>query len=101
MNKEITLRLDERYAFDLETHGGGGYLWRVVDNDESVLHVEIKPWKASQDISAIPIGKSFPVQVEIKALAIGNATLLLEERRGWEKDSEPLNRCSVTVTINP
>lgn len=100
MKKEITLRLNESYTFDLETHGGGGYLWRVASCDESIAQVEIKPHKVSQDIATLPLGKSFPVQVLIKALAVGECTLILEERREWEKEAKPLNACTITITVN-
>ena len=100
MKKEVTLRVKESYAFDLETHGCGGYLWRVAANDESLLRVEIHPHKVSEDISDIPLGKSFPVRVELTALAVGECDVLLEEVKSWEKDANAMNRCSVKVTIN-
>ena len=98
--KSITLKPDEIASFQLETHEGGGYLWRVVSNNEPVVKVQIKPLQQARAIKAAPIGKSFPVEVELQALAAGEATIVLEERRGWEKDSEPLNVCTITVTID-
>ena len=99
MDKAISIRPGETYSFDLETHVGGGYLWRVATNDEKVARVQILPHKATNSLNEQPLGKSLPVAVEIRALAVGETTILLEERREWEKDSEPLNVCRVELRI--
>jgi len=100
MRKRITLKVNHTYALELETHGGGGYLWSVASNDETVTEVQIVPRKPAHVNGLAPIGKSFPVQVEIKALAEGKTVVLLEEKRAWEKDIEPLNTCRIYITIN-
>lgn len=100
MTLSIDLKPNETHSFDLETHAGGGYLWRVVENDGDLAEVQLKPHTAPYDIHANPIGRSLPVSVEIKALRIGEGTIRLEERRSWEKGGEPLNECIVTIRIN-
>ena len=97
MYKRVTLGVNETRTIDLETHEGGGYLWRVVSNDESMTQVQISSQKPKNRVG--PIGKSFPIQVEIKALATGKAVIVLEEKRAWEKDTKPLNNCRITITI--
>lgn len=85
--------------FELESHAGGGYFWTVVSNDEKITEVQIKPCKPNQDSAPRPIGKGFPVIVEIKALAKGNTFVILEEKRTWGKDTKPLNICKIKITI--
>lgn len=99
MRKRITLKVNETYAFELESHEGGGYLWKVVSNDDPITRVQIKPRETTQDMTANPIGKSFPVQVEIEAHAEGKSIVILEEKRTWEKDTKPLNICRISITV--
>lgn len=99
MTKTITLKPGESCTFDLETHAGGGYLWRVVSFDEELVEVQIKQHAAAYNIHSDPIGRSLPVSVELKALKAGEASIRLEERRSWEKDSTPLNICRVEVRV--
>lgn len=100
MRKRITLKVNETRTFELESHEGGGYCWTIASNDENVTIVQIKRHKPTQEIAIAPIGKSFPALVEIKALAPGKSTILLEEKRAWEKDIKPLNNCRIYITIN-
>ena len=100
IRKRIALKVNDTYALELETHEGGGYLWSVASNDETVTEVQIVPRKPAQTKDLTPIGKSFPVQVEIKALAEGKTVVLLEEKRVWEKDIKPMNTCRIYITIN-
>lgn len=99
MRKRITLKVNETRTFELESHEGGGYRWTIVSNDENVTHVQIKRHKPTQETSDVPLGKSFPALVEIKALAEGKSVVLLEEKRAWEKDIKPLNTCRIYITI--
>lgn len=100
MRKRITIKVNETRTFELESHEGSGYQWSIASNDENVTQVQIKRHKPAQDQSAAPLGKSFPVLIEIKALAVGKSIVLLEEKRAWEKDIKPLNTCRVYITIN-
>ena len=99
MKKRITLGIKETYTLELESHEGGGYLWSIVSNDDSITRVRIKPHKAKKDILANPIGKSLPIHVEIKALAKGKSIVVLEEKREWEKGINPLNTCKISITV--
>ncbi len=99
MKKDITLEVNETCSFELESHTGGGYSWTVVSNDEDITEVQIKPCKPDQDSGPRPIGKGFPVKVEIKALAKGITIVLLEEKREWDKDTKPLNLCKLKITV--
>ena len=99
MKKRTTIKINETYTFELESHEGGGYFWSIVSNDESITRVQIKPHKARKDILANPIGKSLPLQVEIKAHAKGKSIVVLEEKRGWEKSIKPLNICKISITV--
>lgn len=98
MRKRITLKADETRTFELESHEGGGYLWSVVSIDEYV-QVQLSKKTPSKDNEKQPLGKSFPVLVEIKALSEGQAIVVLEEKRPWEKDIKPLNTCRIYITI--
>ena len=100
MRKRITIKVNETRSFELESHEGGGYRWTIASNDENVTEVQIKSLKPTQDIASVPLGKSFPALVEIKALAEGKVVILLEEKRAWEKDNKPLNTCRIYITIN-
>jgi len=100
MRKRITIKVNETRTFELESHEGGGYRWTIASNDENVTQVQITRHKPTQEVSAAPLGKSFPTQVEIKALAEGKSVVLLEEKRDWEKDIKPLNICRIYITIN-
>ncbi|WP_314749203.1 hypothetical protein, partial [Tannerella forsythia] len=58
-----------------------------------------KSRKPDQDITLNPVGKGFPVEVEIKALAKGRSVVLLEEKRVWERETQPLNSCRIKITV--
>lgn len=100
MRKRITLKVNETRTFELESHEGGGYCWIIASNDDNITKVQIKRHKPTQENETAPLGMSFPALVEIKALAPGKSTILLEERRAWEKDMKPLNNCKIYITIN-
>ena len=97
MRKQITLNVNEIRTFELESHEGGGYLWTIVSNDDSIAKVQIKKQEPKRGVAATPLGQCYPTLVEIKALSPGKATILLEEKRSWEKDVRPLNTCRVYV----
>ena len=97
MRKQITLNVNETRVFELESHEGGGYLWTVASNDENIARVQLRKPEPKQRTAATPLGKSFPTLVEIKALSPGKTTILLEEKRSWEKDVRPLNTCRVYI----
>ncbi len=99
MKKEIILRVNKTYSFELESHGGGGYSWLIVSNNEEVTEVQLKSNISEHDINLTPLGKNYPIEVEIKALAKGKSLIVLEERRVWESDATPLNYCKLIVTI--
>lgn len=99
MKKEIILRINGTYSFQLESHGGGGYSWFIVSNNEEITEVILKSSVSEHDINLTPLGKNYPIEVEIKALAKGKSLIVLEERRGWEPDVPPLNSCKLIVTI--
>lgn len=99
MKKEITLKLNEQYSFDLETHEGGGYSWTIVSNNETVTEVSLTPRLLEFDTEHLPIGKSAPVEVIIKAISKGSSKIVLEERREWEKKTKPLNSCKLNITV--
>ena len=98
MRKRITLKADETRTFELESHEGGGYLWSVVSNDEFV-QVQLSKKTPSKGNGKQPLGKSFPVLVEIKGLSVGKAIVVLEEKRPWEKGIKPLNTCRICINI--
>ena len=98
MRKRFKLKAGDTRTFELESHEGGGYLWSVVSNDECVK-VQLSKKTPSKDDGKQPLGKSFPVLVEIKALSEGQAIAVLEEKRPWEKDIKPLNTCRIYITI--
>lgn len=99
IRKKITLKVNETRAFELESHEGGGYHWAIVSNDESLTQVQLKPQLPTYDDVPQPLGKSFPVLVEVKALTIGQSAVVLEEKRPWENDVKPLNICGINITI--
>ena len=98
MRKIISLNVNETLTFELESHEGGGYCWTIVTNDESVAKVKLKKQMPTRKVTDIPLGKSFPTLVEIKAVAPGKTTVLLEEKRSWEKDKS-LNVCKAYITV--
>lgn len=98
MRKRFKLKAGDTRTFELESHEGGGYLWSVVSKDECVK-VQLSKKTPSKDNEKQPLGKSFPVLVEIKALSEGQAIVVLEEKRPWEKDIMPLNTCRIYITI--
>ena len=73
-------------------------MWSVVSNDECVK-VQLSKKTPSQDNEKQPLGKSFPVWVEIKAHSEGQAIIVLEEKRPWEKGIKPLNTCRIYINI--
>ena len=98
MRKIVSLQVNETRTIELESHEGGGYCWSIVSNDESVAKVQLKKHTPAKKGADIPLGKSFPTLVEIKAFAPGKSTILLEEKRSWEKDIDPLNICKIYIT---
>lgn len=84
---------------ELESHEGGGYLWTIASNDEAITQVRIMPHESTQCAMTTPIGKSFPVRVEITALSEGESVVVLEEKRSWEMDVKPLNSYRINITV--
>ena len=70
MRKRFKLKAGDTRTFELESHEGGGYLWSVVSNDECIK-VQLSKKTPSKGNEKQPLGKSFPVLVEIKALSEG------------------------------
>lgn len=99
MKKSITLKAGETFSFLLDSHTSGGYDWIVASNNEAVTEVMLTPTTTEQNTDTIPIGKSFPTKVEIKALAIGKSGVILEEKRNWENNIKPLNICKLSITV--
>lgn len=99
MKKEIIMSVNEIYSFTLESHIGGGYLWTIVSNDEKITNIELTSQTSTKAIDSIPIGKSFPTQVDIKAIAKGKSVIILEEKREWEERKKPLNSFKLTITV--
>ena len=99
MKKEIILKVSDTYVFELESHAGGGYSCTPISNNEEITEVRLKSRKPDQGITLNPVGKGFPVEVEIKALAKGRSVVLLEEKRAWERETQPLNSCRIKITV--
>lgn len=93
------MSVNEIYSFELESHMGGGYQWTTASNDENITKIELTTQTSTKTIDSIPIGKSFPTQVEIKAIAKGKSVVVLEEKREWEEGKKPLNSFKLTITV--
>lgn len=93
------MNVNDTFTIELESHEGGGYSWTVASNDEEVIQVRFLPHEPKQGMEVTPIGKSAPVQVELKALAVGKSVVVLEEKRSWEIGVKPLNICRINITV--
>ena len=94
--EKLQLRLADERRLVLPTHGSGGYRWHCVVEGNSV--------RASIDYEDAfeTRGPSAPVHnvaqiVTIVAVQLGDAVVLLQERRSWETAAAATRRIDVQV----
>lgn len=94
--KEITVPEGEIFEVRLESHGGTGYLWEIVDPDETHLKV-----LASTDVPLKPgvLGGPLLKKWQVKAVKTGNTELKIFLYRPWEGIQKSAERFQVNIHI--
>ena len=94
--KEITVSEGEIFEVRLESHGGTGYLWQIVDPDETHLKVlSSADIPLKQGVLGGPLLKKW----QVKALKAGNTELKILLYRPWEGIEKAAERFQVNIQI--
>lgn len=95
----LTLQPGERATVRLPGLGTAGYQWtQHVDGDADAVAVSLDTAPA-EEIAGRPLGTSVDELAVIEARHHGRATVVLEQRRSWEKEPDPQDRRVLTVTV--
>jgi predicted secreted protein len=95
----IDLRVKEETSIVLPGTGVSGYVWQLQnDGDATTAEAAVRREQPSSPLT--PIGRATPEILAIRALAPGNLTLTLSQRRPWERDVAPIQSHTITVTIS-
>ncbi len=96
--KEITMPEGEIFEVRLQQHGATGYLWQIVDLDEThlkVLESTETPIKQQEGIVGGPLVKTW----KIKAVKAGQANLKILLYRPWEGPGKAAESFEVRIQI--
>jgi inhibitor of cysteine peptidase len=100
-DSQVKLEQGQVLVVTLDSNPTTGYLWEVVENQESILEQigesEFKP----SDESEPPMAGAGGCEIfRFKAVSAGQTTLQLVYRRPWEEGVEPINTFSIDVVVN-
>jgi predicted secreted protein len=92
------LKVGDEIAISLPGRSASGYRWTAsVSGDADAVKVTVS--LVGADVGAAGVGASAAEKVVVRAERPGAATVLLVQRRPWEKDSEPLRTMRITLTV--
>ena len=94
--EKLLLRLADERRFTLPAHGSGGYRWHsLVEGDAVRASVDFEDALMVAEPSAP--AHSVAQVVTIVAVQLGDAVVLLQERRSWETEAAATRRIDVQV----
>jgi predicted secreted protein len=94
--KEVTIPQGDIFEVRLQQHGGTGYLWQIVDPDETHLKVlESTETPLKEGIMGGPLLKSW----KIKAVKAGQTNLKILLYRPWEGTGKAAESFAVKIQI--
>ncbi len=99
MAKSISLKKNEKYTFEIQSNPTTGYLWSAESYDETMVRVTLENRQKKKSIDDVIIGASILVLVTIEALSAGETTVVLVEKRPWEKDKKPIKKIELQILV--
>lgn len=96
----VRLVVGERRSFELPGLGTAGFIWQeTVDGPPGI--VEVAWQRGFPPGTPLPaVGVSAPEIVTLRALAPGDVTVRLVQRRPWEQDAKPNDERAVLVHVD-
>lgn len=96
---EIDLQVGDQRDIALTSHSTAGYSWDLqVTGPSSVVTLELRR-EPLPDTLPLKVGQSAPEFLHINALAPGVVTVLLDQRRRWERDRPPIQSLQIKLTV--
>jgi predicted secreted protein len=95
----LTLNVGEEYVVELPSLATAGYMWREDLSQSGVIEVS---WTLGVPAGSapLPVGQSAPERLKIRALAPGELTLTLNQRRSWERNRPAVRSHSIHVSVS-
>jgi inhibitor of cysteine peptidase len=93
----VTVKTGDTFTIKLEGNPSTGYTWEAKDLDTGILE-QVGEAEFSGGAPGV-VGSPGTLTLTFKALQPGTTTLTLVYHRPWEKDVEPIETFSVTVTV--
>jgi predicted secreted protein len=96
--KSSTYAPGQRFSLDLDVHSDGGYQWFYDISNAAIVKVDSASYgsKGGQQV----IGGLSVETIYFQAISNGQSTIILKERRGWEKDTiPPINTIQFSVLV--
>ncbi len=97
---DVQLGVGESLELRLPGLGTAGYVWEHgIDGDEQAVDVSWR--RGAPDVASMPVGASVPETVVLRGLKPGKVNVQLRQRRPWERDTPPVSRHEIQVTVTP
>ncbi len=93
----VTVKTGDTFTVKLEGNPSTGYTWEAQDLDTRLLE-QVGDAEFSGGVPGM-VGSGGDLTLTFKALQPGTTTLTLVYHRPWEKDVDPIDTFSVTVTV--
>ena len=97
--KTLTAKVGQAIVVSLKGNPTTGYTWILagIDSPAVALDGKIKYQENAHPEGMVGVPGMF--QAKFKALQPGKATVKLEYRRPWEKDKQPAETFSITISV--
>jgi len=94
----LSLNVGEEYVVELPSLAAAGYMWQEDLSQPGVIEIS---WTRGMPAGSAPppVGQSAPERLKIRALAPGEFTLTLNQRRSWERNRPAVRSHSIQVSV--
>ncbi|MGH2564369.1 MAG: protease inhibitor I42 family protein [Ginsengibacter sp.] len=97
--EEIKLKTGESTTFKLKGLATAGYEWNyAIDNNENLITVS-KDFTLTEKITRKNVGTSADEVFTINANKKGQVNIYFFQKRGWEKNVDPVNEKKIKIII--
>jgi predicted secreted protein len=99
LTEHIKLKIGDSTTVKLKGLATAGYEWNyTVDGNKDLITIS-KEFILPEKLTRKNIGTSADEVFTITAHSKGQLTIYFFQKRGWEKNSEPINKKKVNITI--
>ena len=97
--QSIRIRRGEAFSLSLNYRGLSGYKWEYTIDNEKIARVEKVGNPGEQSGFPAKIAGTPDENFKIHAMADGNATILFQQSRAWEKSKPPHDEMILLVRV--